>query len=64
MPGPNDLWNQVMEVRERVARIESTLDQIRKMVEKQPSSPGSLVIPVSLATVVIQGGIALLQHFT
>lgn len=64
MPSPDDLWREVMEVRERVARMESTLEQIRRVLEKQPSSPGSLVIPIGLATALIQGGIALVQHFT
>lgn len=64
MPSADDLWIQIMEVRERVARMESTLGDIKRTLDKQPSSPGSLVIPVGLATAIIQGGIALVQHFT
>lgn len=64
MADPNDVWRQIMDVRERIAHIESSLMEIRRVLDQQPRSSGSLVIPVSLAVVLVQGAFALVQHFT
>lgn len=65
-----DVVAEIVAIRERVARMETTLDQIKATlnatkcsVEKSPPS-GSIVVPVALITAIIQGGIAVLQHFT
>lgn len=59
-----DVWSQLVDLRERMAVIETTLADIRRTLDKQPTSSGSIVVPVALITCVIQGGIALITHFT
>jgi hypothetical protein len=51
-------------MRERIAVMETTLLDIRRVLDKQPTSSGSIVVPVALITAVIQGSVALFQHFT
>lgn len=58
-----DTWSELVELRERIAVIETTLLDIRRVLDKQPTSSGSIVVPVALITAVIQGGVALAQHF-
>lgn len=65
-----DVVAEIVAIRERVARMETTLDQIKMTlnatkhsVEKSPPN-GSIVVPVALITALIQGGIAALQHFS
>jgi len=61
---------EIVSIRERVARMESTLQDIRRTLDatkcsvEKPTPSGSIVVPVALITVLIQGGVALLQHFT
>lgn len=59
-----DVWSELVDLRERMAVIETTLLDIRRTLDKQPSSSGSIVVPVALITCVVQGGIALITHFT
>lgn len=59
-----DTWSELVELRERIAVIETTLLDIRRAMDKQPTTSGSIVVPVALITAVIQGGVAVLQHFT
>jgi hypothetical protein len=55
--------SEIVAIRERVARMESTLEEIRRVMQKQPTSSGSIVVPVAVITALIQGGVALAQHF-
>lgn len=59
-----DVWSELVDLRERIAVIETTLIDIRRALDKQPTTSGSIVVPVALITCVIQGGIALLVKFT
>lgn len=60
---------EIVAIRERVARMESTLQQIQQTLNatkcsvEKPAPSGSVVVPVALITAVIQGGIAMVQHF-
>lgn len=59
-----DVWSELVDMRERMAIMETTLIDIRRAMDKQPTTSGSIVVPVALITCVIQGGIALLVKFT
>lgn len=59
-----DVWSELVDLRERMAVIETTLLDIRRTLDKQPTSTGSIVVPVALISVLIQGGVALVTHFT
>jgi hypothetical protein len=59
-----DVWSELVDMRERIAVMETTLLDIRRVLDKQPTSSGSIVVPVALITAVIQGSVALFQHFT
>lgn len=59
---------EVIAIRERVARIETILEQIRQTLDatkrsvERPVPAGSVVVPVAVITSIIQGGIAVFQH--
>lgn len=53
---------QIADIRERLMRVETLLDTLQKSMAAAPPK-GSIVIPVTVVTAVIQGGIAVLQHF-
>lgn len=61
---PFDIWSEMIEMRERMAVIETTLLDIRRTLDKQPTTNGSIVVPVAVITCIVQGGIALITHFT
>lgn len=58
-----DALSELVCLRERIAVIETTLMDIRRTLDKQPSTSGSIVVPVALITCAVQGGIALFTHF-
>lgn len=63
---PFDVQDEIIDVRERLARIETTLASLSKRIECQPApaSSGQIVIPVAVATAIIQAVVAVAQHFT
>lgn len=58
-----DVWSELIDVRERLAVMETTLLDIRRTMDKQPTTSGSIVVPVAVITCIIQGGIALITKF-
>lgn len=58
-----DVWSELIDVRERLAVMETTLLDIRRAMDKQPTTNGSIVVPVAVITCIIQGGIALITKF-
>lgn len=60
-----NVTEQIIDIRERVTRIEAIMENLQEVVEHMgPSRPqGSVVIPVAVATAIIQAVVALAQHF-
>jgi hypothetical protein len=58
-----DVWSELVDLRERIAVIETTLLDIRRTLDRQPTTSGSIVVPVALITCVVQGAIALAVKF-
>lgn len=64
-----NVTTEIVAIRERVARIETTLQQIQLTLQatkrsvESPTPGGNVVIPVAVATALIQGIVAVVQHF-
>lgn len=55
---------EIVAIRERIARIEAVLDEIRKTLAKQPAPGGSLVVPLSVVIVIVQAITEAIKHYT
>jgi hypothetical protein len=61
-----DVWSELVELRERIAVMETTLLDIRRLLdklEKQPAPSGSLIVPVSVIIVLVQAVTEAIKHF-
>ena len=54
---------EIVAIRERVARMEATLDEIKRTLACKQVPTGNLLVPVSVVIVLVQGITEAIKHF-
>ena len=54
---------EIVAIRERVARMEATLDDIRRTLACKQVPAGNMLVPVSLVIVLVQAAVEAIKHF-